>query len=119
MGPYRQELPARRHVYHQYVLRHPEVAAKLVARAKAADYEALMVTVDLPVGGKRERDFHNDFTIPFSPTARNLIDFVRRPGWLLTSTAGEWYLATLAHRPACFVIHAMIMAAALTALGYC
>lgn len=76
------EAPGR-HWFQLYVLRHPEVTAKLVARAKAADYEALMVTVDLPVGGKRERDFHNDFTIPFHPTARNLADFLSRPRWLL------------------------------------
>ena len=66
-----------------YVLRDRAVTAKLVERARAADYEALMVTVDLPVGGKRERDFHNDFMIPFRPSGRNLLDFLSRPRWLL------------------------------------
>jgi len=67
-----------------YVLRDQAFAAKLVQRANAADYEALMVTVDLPVGGKRERDFRNDFMIPFRPTPRNLLDFIGRPAWMLS-----------------------------------
>jgi len=71
-----------------YVLRDRSFAAKLVERAQAADYETLMVTVDLPAGGKRERDFRNDFTIPFHPTARNLLDFARRPGWMLQVLRG-------------------------------
>jgi (S)-mandelate dehydrogenase len=43
-----------------------------------------MITVDLPVGGKRERDNRNDFAIPFRFTARNLRDFASKPGWALT-----------------------------------
>lgn len=54
----------------------------LVARALAADYEALMITVDLPVGGKRERDLRNRFSIPFRPSLRTVLDFARHPRWL-------------------------------------
>jgi (S)-mandelate dehydrogenase len=54
---------------------------RLIERARAADYEALIVTVDLPVGGKRERDFRNGFGIPFHFTSRNVFDFASRPGW--------------------------------------
>jgi (S)-mandelate dehydrogenase len=50
-------------------------------RARDCGYEALMVTVDLPVGGKRERDNRNDFAIPFRFTPRNLRDFASRPRW--------------------------------------
>src|SRR5690606_1034812 len=39
-----------------YVLRNRELTDRLVDRARAADYEALVVTLDLPAGGKRERD---------------------------------------------------------------
>ncbi len=42
-----------------------------------------MVTADVPVGGKRERDFRNDFSLPFRYTARNLLDFACRPAWAL------------------------------------
>jgi (S)-mandelate dehydrogenase len=71
-----------------YVLRDRAFAAKLVERANAADYETLMVTVDLPAGGKRERDFRNDFMIPFRPTPRNLLDFIGRPAWMLSLLRG-------------------------------
>jgi len=53
----------------------------LIERARAAGYESVMITVDLPVGGKRERDFRNDFAIPFRYTPRNLLDFASRPRW--------------------------------------
>src|SRR5258706_7494959 len=55
----------------------------LIERARRLDYEALMVTVDVPVGGKRERDYRNDFSIQFRYTPRNLLDFASHPGWAL------------------------------------
>ena len=72
-----------RHWFQAYVLRNQAFFWSLIDRAKAADYEAIMITVDLPVGGKRERDFHNDFSIPFRYTRRNLLDFASRPAWAL------------------------------------
>lgn len=68
--------------FQAYILRNKPFLEALIARARAADYEALVITVDLPVGGKRERDFRNDFSVPFRFTPRNLLDFARRPGWL-------------------------------------
>jgi (S)-mandelate dehydrogenase len=41
----------------------------------------LIITVDLAVGGKRTRDFHNHFSIPFRITSRNLPDFLAHPRW--------------------------------------
>ena len=46
------------------------------------------MTVDLPVGGKRERDFHNDFSIPFRFTPRNVLDFASRPAWAWSMRGG-------------------------------
>ena len=69
--------------FQAYVLRNKEFLQKLIERAQAADYEALVITVDLPVGGKRERDFRNDFHLPFHFTPRNFLDFARCPGWCL------------------------------------
>ena len=65
-----------------YVLRNLEVRNRLIARAEAAGYEALVVTVDLAVGGKRERDLRNDFTSNFRPSWRNSFDVWRKPAWL-------------------------------------
>lgn len=69
--------------FQAYVLRNKEFLRKLIERAQAADYEALVITVDLPVGGKRERDFRNDFHLPFHFTPKNFLDFARRPAWCL------------------------------------
>ena len=65
-----------------YVLRHPEIVEKLVARALAAGYEALVVTVDLAAGGKRERDGRNGLAIPLRPNRTNLADLIAHPRWL-------------------------------------
>jgi (S)-mandelate dehydrogenase len=66
-----------------YVVRDREFRHRLVARAKEAGFEALLVTVDLPVSGKRERDPRNGFVTPYRPSWRNSRDVVRRPAWLL------------------------------------
>lgn len=68
-----------------YIFRQREFTLRLIARALAADYEALIITVDLPVGGNRERDFRNDFAVPFRYTPRNVTDFARHPGWVWTT----------------------------------
>ena len=68
-----------RHWFQAYILRNKPFLAGLIERAKAADYEALMITVDLPVGGKRERDNRNDFSIPFRFTSKNVLDFAQHP----------------------------------------
>ena len=66
-----------------YVLRDQAFSLALVDRARAADYEALVVTVDLPTGGKRERDLRNGISIPLRPNARQLLDIARKPAWAL------------------------------------
>lgn len=66
-----------------YVLREPAMLDRLVARALGAGYEALFVTVDLAVAGKRERDPRNGLAIPFRLNRTNLPDLLSRPGWLL------------------------------------
>ena len=69
--------------FQAYIFKQREFTQQLIERARVAGYEALMVTVDLPVGGKRERDLRNDFSVPFRFTPRNLLDFASRPGWAL------------------------------------
>ncbi len=71
-----------------YVLRHPEANASLVARADAAGYEALVVTVDLPAGGKRERDLRNGIAIPLRMRGRHLIEGATHPRWALGMLRG-------------------------------
>ena len=68
--------------FQAYILRNKPFLEALIQRALAADYEALVITVDLPVGGKRERDFRNDFSVPFRFTPKNVVDFMQHPTWL-------------------------------------
>jgi (S)-mandelate dehydrogenase len=66
-----------------YVVRDREFREKLISRAKAAGFEALLVTVDLATSGKRERDPRNGFITPFRPNWRNSRDLWLKPAWLL------------------------------------
>jgi (S)-mandelate dehydrogenase len=66
-----------------YVVRDREFRHKLVERAMHAGYEALFVTVDLAVSGKRERDPRNGFVTPYRPNWRNSRDVLTRPAWLM------------------------------------
>jgi len=69
--------------FQPYMLSHREFVFRLIERARSAGYEALVVTVDLPVGGKRERDLRNQFALPFRLTPRTFVDFAARPAWSL------------------------------------
>ncbi len=66
-----------------YAVRDREFREKLVLRAKNSGYEAMLVTVDLPVSGKRERDPRNGFVTPYKPNWRNSRDVLFKPAWLL------------------------------------
>jgi isopentenyl diphosphate isomerase/L-lactate dehydrogenase-like FMN-dependent dehydrogenase len=56
---------------------------QIVARAKAAGCEALIVTVDGAVGANREYGHRNGFEMPFRFNRRNVAGVLARPGWLL------------------------------------
>lgn len=62
-----------------YTVRQREFREKLVARARESGYEALLVTVDLPMSGKRERDPRNGFRTPYNPNWRNSRDVIFKP----------------------------------------
>jgi (S)-mandelate dehydrogenase len=69
--------------FQAYFFKEREFTFGLIERARKAGYDTVMVTADLPVGGKRERDFRNDFSIPFRFTPKNVLDFATRPAWAL------------------------------------
>lgn len=66
-----------------YVLKDARINDQLVARAQAAGYEALVVTVDLPVGGKRERDLRNGISIPLRFQGKHVWEGLTHPRWAL------------------------------------
>jgi 4-hydroxymandelate oxidase len=55
------------------VYRDRGVTRELIRRAEAAGCRAIMLTVDAPVGGQRERDVRNDFRLPDGIVMRNLL----------------------------------------------
>lgn len=55
-----------------YWLRDRQLVAELVERAEAAGCAALMLTVDVPVLGRRLRDLRNSFALPPDVVAANL-----------------------------------------------
>lgn len=55
-----------------YVYRDREVTRDLVRRAETAGYRALVLTVDTPHLGRRERDVRNRFALPDDVRIRNL-----------------------------------------------
>jgi isopentenyl diphosphate isomerase/L-lactate dehydrogenase-like FMN-dependent dehydrogenase len=59
----------------------------LVERAKAAGYQALVITVDTPVPPGREYNLRNGMTVPFRFTRRNVTDVLMHPRWLATVLA--------------------------------
>lgn len=65
-----------------YVWRDRGLVKEMLGRAKAAGFSALLLTVDLPVAGNRERDGANDFTIPPKVTWRTATQALAAPGYL-------------------------------------
>lgn len=57
------------------------LALSLVERAKQAGYECLVVTVDVVVNGKRERDQRNQFALPVRYRPSLVWDGLRHLGW--------------------------------------
>jgi len=65
-----------------YVWQNRELTRSFVDRARAAGYRALVLTVDVPVISRRERDLRNGFTVPPRITVGNAVDTLRRVGWM-------------------------------------
>jgi len=55
--------------------------ARFVARVRAAGYQVLMLTTDVPVGANRENNIRNRFTLPLHITPRLLLDGATHPRW--------------------------------------
>lgn len=75
------EAPGARKWFQLYVWRDRAAGKDLIERARAAGYEALILTADTPVGGARMRDVRNGLTIPPALTPATVLDAARRPAW--------------------------------------
>lgn len=64
-----------------YVWKDRGLVREGLARAKAAGFSALALTVDVPVAGNRERDPKNRFTIPPKISMTTALDVLSHPSW--------------------------------------
>ena len=64
-----------------YVWKDRGLVRDMLARAAACGYEAIVLTVDTPVLGRRERDVRRGFTLPPTVGPDTLLDGLLHPGW--------------------------------------
>ena len=83
-----------------YVMQDRSIAEQLVKRARVAGTQALVLTVDVPVSGNREKDARNGFSLPMRPTAKLAWDLVSHPRWSLRmARSGSPTFANLVEDP--------------------
>ena len=70
-----------RNWFQVYVWKDRGLVRSMIERAAAAGYEALVITVDLAVPGRRERDVRNGMTLPPKLGLDTLIEGVLKPSW--------------------------------------
>lgn len=66
-----------------YVWRDRELTKDMLARCKESGFEALYITVDTAVLGRRERDVRRGMSLPPKLGLDTFIEGVKRPGWVL------------------------------------
>ena len=83
--------------YQLYPARDAKISTDIARRARDAGYPVLVLTADMPIEAKRERDIRNGFTLPLRYTPRLLWDGIRHPAWTLSylqagglPTLGSW-----------------------------
>ena len=81
MEDIRRDAPDARLWFQVYLYKDRDLVLSLIARARAIDCESLVITVDVPLLGRRLRDRRNRFTVPLRPTGRLIWDIVRCPRW--------------------------------------
>ncbi len=69
--------------FQMYPPRDPNIRADMLKRARAAGFSALALTVDVPVGSRRERQARSGLTQPPRITPRLLAQIAIRPAWAL------------------------------------
>jgi len=67
-----------------YVFRERAISDRLIERAAAAGCEAIIITSDFPVAGKRERDFASGLLPKQEFPLRTKLDILLHPWWVAT-----------------------------------
>ena len=82
-----------------YVMKDRGITREFIQRCKDARYDSLMLTVDIPVAGYRERELRYGFTLPPKLNLAGVIGFAARPGWVYRAlTHPRAILANVSHK---------------------
>ncbi len=68
-----------------YVPQDVDVMKDILSRVKQSGYKALVVTLDIPVGAKRNREIKNGLKLPFSMTPSIIWQSMIHPTWALNT----------------------------------
>jgi (S)-mandelate dehydrogenase len=68
--------------YQLYVARDRTITLDIIRRVREAGFSTLVLTVDVPVQTKRERNLRNGFGLPPRLTTSTVLDAIRHPGWI-------------------------------------
>jgi isopentenyl diphosphate isomerase/L-lactate dehydrogenase-like FMN-dependent dehydrogenase len=69
--------------YQLYAARDPKISEDLIRRSRDAGLAALVLTVDVPVTPKRERNIRNGFVRPYKFTRGVLLEALTHPAWII------------------------------------
>ena len=84
-------------MFQLYLFKDRSATRDLIERCKRSGYEALCLTVDTPVVGKRERDLRTGWGVPIKLSMRSVASFARHPLWLaLQASKGRISMPTVA-----------------------
>src|SRR5690242_10279812 len=72
-----------------YAWRDRGLVTEMIQRAAAADYEALVLTVDTAVFGRRERDVRRGFSLPPVIGPSTILDGILHPAWTWSFVRSE------------------------------
>jgi L-lactate dehydrogenase (cytochrome) len=72
-----------------YAWRDRGLVREMIERAAAADYEALVLTVDTAVFGRRERDVRRGFSLPPTIGPGTILDGALHPAWTWSFVRNE------------------------------
>lgn len=82
-----------------YVMKDRSLTREFIQRCKDAKYDALTLTVDIPVAGNRERELRYGFSMPPKLNLAGIMGFAARPGWVYRAlTHPKAILANVAHK---------------------
>ena len=82
-----------------YVMKDRSLTREFIQRCKDANYDSLILTVDIPVAGNRERELRYGFSMPPKLNLAGIAGFAARPGWVYQAlTHPKAILANVAHK---------------------